>query len=83
MGKLLPLLHNNNIFILYMPFHKILMKLDNPQSIQARQNAAYNYYLQQQQQQQQKQQHFTKQHLSSPMISRIHLQKPGCSSCGH
>ena len=65
-----------------MPSHKIFMKLDTPQSIQAKQNAAYNYHLQQQQQQQ-KQQPFTKQNLSSPMISRIHLQKPGCGSCGH
>jgi hypothetical protein len=69
-----------------MTFNKILMRLDTPQSIQYKQNAAYNYYVQQQQLQQQKQQQMgggIRQHLASPMIDRIHLQRPGCSSCGH
>lgn len=68
-----------------MPFNKILMKLDTPQSILAKQNAAYNYYLQQQQQNLQKQQIIggkMKISLASPMIDRIHLAKPGCGSCG-
>jgi hypothetical protein len=65
-----------------MPFHKILMKLDTPQSIQSRQNAAYNYYLQQQKKIQQNTGINTRKDLTSSMISRVHLAKPGCGSCG-
>ena len=68
---------------------KIFMQIDNPQIIAARQNATHNYYLQKQQQQQQQQEQTNKtvssrynKGLASPMITRVHLAKPGCSSCG-
>ena len=65
---------------------KILMQIDNPQLIAARQNATHNYYLQQQQHQQQQANKTVSsgynKGLASPMITRVHLAKPGCSSCG-
>lgn len=65
---------------------KIFMNINNPQVIAARQNASYNYYLQQQQKQQQEANKMLgsgyNKGLASPMISRVHLVKPGCSACG-
>jgi hypothetical protein len=66
--------------------NKIFMKIESPQAIMARQNAAYNYFLLQQQQEKQKQgpsmNMNPRKDLSSSMINRVHLAKPGCGSCG-
>ena len=57
------------------------MKLDTPQSIASRQNAAYQYFVQQQLKQAKPHVGISK-NLSSPMIDRVHSAKPGCGSCG-
>lgn len=61
---------------------KIFMKLETPQSIAAKQNAAYQYFLQQNQQKQSSLTLNPRKDLASSMIQRVHLAKPGCGSCG-
>jgi len=61
--------------------NKILMKLDTPQTIASRQNAAYQYFVQQQLKQTKPTTGVSK-NLASPMIGRVHSAKPGCGSCG-
>lgn len=62
------------------------MKIESPQAIMARQNAAYDYFLLQQQQEKQNKGPVMgmnpRRDLSGSMVGRIHLAKPGCGSCG-
>lgn len=63
--------------------NKIFMKIESPQAIMARQNAAYNYFLLQQQDEKRKQgSSMNMNSLTGSMVGRIHLAKPGCGSCG-
>jgi len=63
--------------------NKILMKLETPQSVAARQNASYQYFVQQQMKQAKPHSQLgVSKNLSSPMIDRVHSAKPGCGSCG-
>ena len=73
-----------NIYLYLYMTTKIFMKLETPQSIAAKQNAAFQYFIKQNQQ---KQIYNSvglnpRKDLTSSMIERVHLAKPGCGSCG-
>lgn len=61
---------------------KIFMKLETPQSIAAKQNAAFQYFIKQNQQKQTSVALNPRKDLTTSMIERVHLAKPGCGSCG-